>query len=128
MKKTSSILLIILGLIHLGAQVSFFFAPEEPSIVTEMRNFKLDLFGTHDLFKFHLGFSWFTGFFIIYMGCVMLLSRENNSLKWNLFQLITLIIVTSFSIVYFHALAYGFLISALITFSYSFFKTQKSQS
>ena len=56
MKKVSSILLIILGMIHMGAQLSFFFAPEEPSIVTEMRNFKIELFGTHNLFKFPFRF------------------------------------------------------------------------
>ena len=128
MKKVSSILLIILGMIHMGAQLSFFFAPEEPSIVTEMRNFKIELFGTHNLFKFHLGFSWMTGLFILFMGFVMLLSRDNNSMKWNLFQLISLTLATVVSVTYFHALANGFLIASLIIFAYTFFKSQKSIS
>ena len=128
MKKVSSILLIVLGIIHLGAQLSFFFTPEEPTIVTQMRDFKIDLFGTHDLFKFHLGFSWFTGFYLVFMGCVMLLSIDNDSKKWNVFQLINLLLVTTLSIIYFHVLANTFLISALIIFTYSFFKPKKSIS
>jgi len=102
--------------------------PEEPTIVTQMRDFKLELFGTHDLFKFHTGFSWFTGFFLVYTGFVMLFSRENDSKKWNLLQLINLVVITTISVIYFHALANGFLISALCVFSYSFFKSQKSLS
>lgn len=128
MKKISATLLIILGIIHLGAQISFFLAPEEPQIVAAMRNFKMELFGTHNLLNFHLGFSWLTGFFLIFMGAGILFSIENHSRKWNLFQLINLTIVTTISVIYFHALANSFLIVSLAFFTIPFLKSQRSLS
>ena len=127
--KAGSIAFILLGIAHLS--VSAMGAPENPQLtqlLADMQNYKIDMFGSHDLLKFHNGFSLMMGFLLSAFGVQNLVLSEfiivNRKAQWTTAVITAIALVIAFT--YFHLLAYGFILFSLICYSIPLFgQTQK---
>ncbi len=122
--KAGSIAFILLGIAHLS--VSALGAPENPQLtqlLADMQNYKIEMFGSHSLLKFHTGFSLMMGFLLSSFGVQNLVLCDsialNHKAQWTtvIISAIALII----AIFYFHILAYGFILFSFICYSIPLF-------
>lgn len=108
LKLISGILLVFLGLCHQSAHVMFSLESNPPPIVEDMKAFKIELMGTHTLAQFHDGFSLMTGFFLLFLGFIILILRKKiNDHTLDFVITATIFLVCILSVFYFHILAYG---------------------
>jgi hypothetical protein len=127
--KTGAIAFILLGILHLLFQ--FGPKPEDAllhQLLADMENYKIKMMGTHSLLQFHNGFSINMGFLISEFGIQhFLLAKE---ILKNRTAFISTILITSvifiIALLYFHALAFGFVFFALLCFVIAFFKSKSS--
>lgn len=124
--KTGSVLLILLGFLHLMAMLKPL--PENPALKnlrTSMKEYQIHFMGDHSLLKFHIGFSVMMGFLIIALGLQsFFLSQE---LSVNKRALISLTIITLLAciltICFFHLLAVAFLFGSFVCFGTAYWKS-----
>ena len=123
--KTGSIAFILLGIIHLGAASTG--VPNDPqaiALMAAMQNYKINLFGPHDLFTFHTGFSLMMGFLLSAFGTQNLTLAsaiaENRKAQWTTLMLTAIALLIS--LVYFHLLADGFIFFSLVCYGIPLFK------
>lgn len=126
-KQISGISLLILGGIHLAVHVLFQLNPEKPPIVAEMNAFEINLMGTHTLLKFHEGFSLMTGFFILFLGVIVLMvNRKLQDISLDRWLLVIIGSLVVISIVYFHVLAYGVTAFAFVVYVWGIVKNRQT--
>jgi hypothetical protein len=118
--KAGSIAFILLGIAHLS--VSALRAPENPQLaqlLADMQNYKIEMFGSHNMLKFHNGFSLMMGFLLSSFGVQNLVLSEfiaiNRKAQWTTAVITIIALVIAF--IYFHILAYGFIFFSLICYS-----------
>lgn len=126
--QTGSIALIVLGLLHLMVHFGMALNHEPTQLMLDMQNYKIHMFGEHSLLKFHSGFSIMMGFMISAFGlqnllCARFILANQTALFSTLF-----ISVISFGIalVYFHILAYGFILFTLACYAVAANKPKKT--
>ncbi|WP_436515735.1 LIC_13387 family protein [Ekhidna sp. To15] len=114
MIKAAGAALALLGILHLIAQ---FFGPsneEVPEVIQMMKDYEIEMMGTHTLMSFHNGFSIMTGLFMITIGTLQLAhaSKIDRTMLRTLmfFTLIAFVV----SLQYFHPLAYGLILIGFI--------------
>lgn len=122
--KAGSIAFVLLGIAHLS--VTAMGAPESEQLtrlLADMQNYKINLFGEHDLLKFHNGFSLMMGFLLSSFGVQNFVLSEaiavNHKAQWTTVVITAIALVIS--ILYFHLLADGFILFSLICYSISLF-------
>jgi hypothetical protein len=123
--KTGAIAFIVLGFLHLLFQ----FGPKPDdlalhSLLADMENHKIKVMGVHSLLKFHNGFSVNMGFLLLAFGIQHLLLAK--AILSNKTAFVSTIIITAvifvIALIYFHALAFGFVFFSLFCFSMAFFQ------
>ena len=128
--KAGSISFIILGLLHLNAHFSMSAGEEGRQLMLDMQAFKIQLFGEHDLLKFHHGFSIMMSFLMIAFGLQNLLSAK--SMVQNKGALLSSILISGISLIiaylYFHILAYGVIFFSLLCFTLCAFMSEEKAS
>jgi hypothetical protein len=91
-------------------------------ILSKMADYKIQLFGEHNLLKFHTGFSFMMGFLLSAFGFQNLMVVNSINKK----SLISIMIITAIalvlSIVYFHLLATLFIFTSLMCYFLSYKK------
>lgn len=117
--QAGSLAFIILGLLHLMAHFGMTLTLEPNQLMMDMQAFKIDLFGEHDLLKFHNGFSIMMGFLISAFGlqnflCARFIVTNQTALFSSL--LISMVCF-GIALLYFHILAYGFIFFSLLCFA-----------
>ena len=125
--KTGAIALIALGIIHLLAQ--FLGKPTDPAaekLMLDMQNFKINLMGEHSVLQFYNGFSIMMGFLLSAIGLQhFLLAKEiltnRYALSGSIFSTAIAFVIAA---VYFHILAYGFLLISLVCFTLVFLRNK----
>ena len=117
--KAGSIAFILLGILHLLAALTG--VPNDPQAVqlmTAMQNYKINLFGQHDLFTFHTGFSLMMGFLLSAFGMQNLVLAEaiakNLKAQWTTLMITMIALVIS--LIYFHLLADAFIFFSLVCY------------
>ena len=128
--KASSIAFIILGLLHLVAHFGMTLNQEPNQLMMDMQNYKINMFGEHNLLQFHSGFSLLMGFLISAFGLQSFLCADFIVKNRKPLLASTAIAAVSFVIafMYFHVLAYGFLLFSLACYTYTAFQGEKSFS
>ena len=126
--KAGSIAFILLGIAHLT--VSLIGTPNDPQgiqLMAAMQNYKIHLFGEHDLFTFHTGFSLMMGFLLSAFGAqTLVLSEEivlNRIAQWTTLGITAIALIIS--LIYFHLFADGFLLFSLVCYSLPLFQGLK---
>ncbi len=127
--KTGAIAFILLGLLHLLFQ--FGPKPDDAALhqlLANMESFKIKMMGEHSMLQFHNGFSINMGFLLFAFGLQHLL-LANEILK-NRMAFISTILITAIifiiALLYFHALAFGFVFFSLLCFVVAFVKSRPS--
>jgi hypothetical protein len=122
--KAGSIAFILLGIAHLS--VTAMGAPESEQLtrlLADMQNYKINLFGEHDLLKFHNGFSLMMGFLLSSFGVQNFVLSEaitiNRKAQWITVAITAIALVIS--ILYFHLLADGFILFSLVCYCIALF-------
>lgn len=122
--KAGSIAFVVLGIAHLS--VTAMGAPESEQLtrlLADMQNYKINLFGEHDLLKFHNGFGLMMGVLLSSFGAQNLVLSEaivvNRKAQWTTMVITAIVLVIS--IVYFHLLADGFILFSLACYSLALF-------
>lgn len=122
--KVGAIALIALGIIHLGAHFGMTPPEDAKPLLEDMNNYKIELMGTHSLKKFHDGFSIMMAFLMIAFGVLAYQLRDailmNRSVLWTTF--IVALIGFGIAFIFFHVLAYGFLLFSTLCFGYTLAK------
>lgn len=122
--KIASSLFIALGILHTLAHITGSLNPDKAliEVLNQMADYKIQLFGEHDLLKFHTGFSLMMGFLLSAFGFQNLMTAK--SINKN--SLISIIIIAAtalvLSIVYFHLLTTSFIFIALVCYLLSYNK------
>jgi len=122
--KAGSIAFILLGIAHLS--VAAIGAPESEQLtrlLADMQNYKINLFGEHDLLKFHNGFSLMMGFLLSSFGAQNLVLSEaivtNSKAQWTTVVITAIALVIS--ILYFHLFADGLILFSLACYCIALF-------
>lgn len=117
--KAGAIAFILLGFLHLSAHFGMDKNAEASQLMLDMQSFKIQLFGEHDLLKFHNGFSIMMGFLISAFGlqnllCAKFITENKKVLLASIgISLVSFII----AFIFFHILAYSFILFSLGCFS-----------
>ena len=124
--KAAGISFALLGVLHLLAHFMGSSSERVPEVILQMKEYQIELFGTHTFLSFHLGFSIMTGLFMITLGMFLLLhaKRFDGAMLRTLIFFVTASLVTS--VIYFHILAYGLIAVGLIFFVIAYFSEMKS--
>lgn len=126
--KAGAIAFILLGLLHLNAHFGIAGDEKASQLMLEMEAFKIQLFGEHNLLKFHNGFSIMMGFFFCasglqnFFGADYIL-RSKKALYTSIFTAAASFII---AFTYFHVLAYGFILFSLVCFTAAGFTQEKA--
>ena len=125
--KTGAIALILLGILHLLAHTLG--KPSDPvldRLLLEMQNYKISLMGEHNILKFHTGFSIMMGFLISALGIQNFLLAKEILANRMVFASVIMISAIAFmiAIMYFHILAYGFILFSLACSTIAFFRNK----
>ena len=102
-KKISGVLLIVLGVMHLIAEIT---SPAlgDLQIFQQMNAYIINFLGEHTLYEFLIGFSYTMGLLFIFCGILIMLSNDKKAFIFTFFFLLVL---TGISLKYFHPIAYG---------------------
>ncbi|MFY0688591.1 MAG: hypothetical protein JXQ90_15560 [Cyclobacteriaceae bacterium] len=109
---TGAWMVMSLGIIHLVAHFALPANTQEGTeLMNKMQTFEIQLFGMHNLLKFHQGFSIMMGFLLIVFGISIHMTKTVwLECKYKLAVLVVLMIMAMvITFVYFHLLAYGIL-------------------
>lgn len=128
--KAGSIAFIILGLLHLLAHFGMTISQQPNQLIIDMQNYQINLFGKHSLFEFYNGFSIMMGFILAAFGlqnffCAKFILQHKNALFSSL-----LISFVSFiiALIYFHMLAYGFILFSVGCYALSWYPVGRVSS
>ena len=117
--KAGSIAFVLLGIAHLS--VTAMGAPESEQLtrlLADMQSYKINLFGEHDLLKFHNGFSLMMGFLLSSFGAQNFVLSEaiavNRKAQWTTVVITAIALVIS--ILYFHLFADAFILFSLVCY------------
>lgn len=124
--KAGSVSLMLLGALHLVAHFFMLAQEDVPPIINDMHNFKIEMLGQHTLLQFHNGFSITMGFLLFAYGFQnMLLAAFFIQHKKSILLAIVISLITFFlALIYFHVLAYGLLLLAMVFYLVAFFNTK----
>jgi hypothetical protein len=126
--QAGAITFILLGLLHLSAHFGMDKNEEASQLMLDMEALKIQLFGEHDLLKFHNGFSLMMGFMLAAYGLQQLLCAE--FILQSKKALLSCIMITAFSLLiallFFHILAYGLIAVSLGCFAIAAFLPLRS--
>lgn len=112
--KAAGVSLTLLGILHLLAHFLGPNSEDVPVVIQMMRDYEIELMGTHTLWSFHTGFSLMTGLFMITLGVLQL--SHASKIDHSILRTLIIFTVISFmiSVFYFHPLAYGLILLGLI--------------
>lgn len=115
--------LMILGILHLIAHFMRDASASAEALHTMevMRDTPVRLMGEHNIMKFYDGFSLATGVLIFCVGLVALMNRRPDKRALTA-SVITTVLGTVISALYFHPLAYGFFGLSAVCFIISLMK------
>lgn len=127
--KTGSIAFIILGLLHLMAHFGNSLSLEPNQLMQDMQDYKINLFGEHNLLQFHTVFSIMMGFLISAFGLQNLLCTTFivDNKKALLSSILISAIAFIVALLYFHILAYGFILFSFLCYLLTYYKQVKQQ-
>ncbi|WP_426449517.1 LIC_13387 family protein [Paenibacillus sp. S-38] len=132
----ASWLVILLGLLHnavfvSGSMLNVVRRQSSP-VYQSMKEYKIDLIGTHSLLKFYDGFSLTMGCLLILLGTLNLLVSRSLPLPAlraaALFNAVACLLLTALSLVYFHLLATSFFVLALAGYALCYVRSQRLPS
>lgn len=125
--KIASVLFIALGILHIIAHLMGTLNPDKSvlDIFNQMADYKIQLFGEHNLLKFHTGFSFMMGFLLSAFGFQNLMVANSINKKSLISILIITVIALVLSIVYFHLLATTFVFISLVGYILTYKKLSK---
>ncbi|MBX7059581.1 MAG: hypothetical protein K1X75_16070 [Leptospirales bacterium] len=116
--QAASVAYLLLGVLHLMAEA---LRPDDAALLqllAEMRAFRIQLLGEHNLLQFHTGFSIMMGFLMFTLGAqsFILANAIASDAKALWAATIFASIALSISILFFHLLADGLLLLSLLCF------------
>lgn len=116
--KIGSVAFIVLGALHLGAHFAGNAnpSPEILAVLKQMENLKIELLGTHNLLKFHNGFSIIMGFLLSAFGFQNLMVADVITQKYLISTIIITIVLLLLSLLYIHFLATAFILISLVCY------------
>ena len=122
--KIGSIAFVILGALHLAAHFAGSQNPnaDTQAVLNQMQALKIDLFGQHDLLKFHNGFSIMMGVLLAVFGLQNFIIADAATKNYQLSSILISIVLLLLSILYFHILATAFIFSSLVCYLVSYKK------
>ena len=126
--KSAGLVLIILGGLHLH----YYFTgpgPADLDILASMQAYEINIMGSHNLLQFHSGFSVMMGIMLMIYGGLIWLTDQSEGIKVSrntrIFNIVSCLVLSFISFVYFHPLAYGFCLLAALLLALSFYKTSR---
>lgn len=122
--KTGALAYITLGILHLSFAV--FGSPNNENVaqtLTLMKQTSVQLMGQHNLLQFYTGFSLTMGFLLVAFGLQAYTIKQPTK-KGIAVNIFVSAIATALAIIYFHPLAYSFLMFALICFAANYYKQE----
>ena len=110
----SGLTLATLGTVHLMAHFSM--RPEDaPPVAVQMQQTTIELLGTHTLLQFHIGFSVTMGALLVAYGAMVgLIAAEPQRRAVRLLHAAVCVVMVALTVVYFHPLAWGLCLVALV--------------
>lgn len=127
--KAGAITFIILGLLHLNAHFGMGGDEKASQLMLEMEAYKIQLFGEHNLLKFHNGFSIMMAFLFSAWGLQNFFGAESilKSKKALYSSIFTAAVSFVIAFIYFHVLAYAFILFSLVCFTVAAVKSGKGE-
>lgn len=116
--RIGSVAFIILGALHITAHVIGNLNQDERtlSLFGQMEAYEIQLFGNHNLLKFHNGFSLMMGFLISVFGIQNSIVSKRPTKNYMISSIIISLIMLGLSVWYFHLLATTFILVSLLCY------------
>ena len=115
-----AIAFMLLGLIHLAAHYGMPAPESAQTLIHDMETYTIELMGTHSVLDFHNGYSIMMGLLMFIFGLQSYLVShailDNKAALWVTFLVSLVAFVVAF--IFFHILAYGFILFSTICFGY----------
>ena len=125
--KTGSIACMLLGVMHLFVSLSPKDGVGENVLLTyaNMKETIFDFMGQHDLMQFYMGFSITMGFMLFAFGLQAFVNNKPTK-PIIIVNMMVSLVASVLAIIYFHPLAYTFLLFSTLCYVISFIKIIKA--
>lgn len=124
--KIGAVAYMLLGVMHLLSQMSTDGLDENVlQVLAQMKETSFYFMGQHDLMQFYIGFSLTMGFMLFAFGLQALMIK-NPTKSAVVVNTIVSLVAAILAIIYFHPLAYSFLLFSALCFAISYFKIKNT--